>query len=124
MGIHAERSGSIKVHDQWTGQAVTALPIACHIKQPVARILPIVLPCMPSKSLYCMMCHVHCRSAAPEQQAQAAQMRAEALQLLAPFLALPADMAQRVQAAVEAIVSDVFPVFSQVASPAVHFLSE
>lgn len=53
----------------------------------------------------------------PEQRAQAAQMRSEALQLLAPFLALPADMAQRVHAAVEAIVSDVFPVFSQVASP-------
>ncbi len=41
-------------------------------------------------------------------------MRSEALQLLAPFLALPADMAQRVHSAVEAIVSDVFPVFSQV----------
>lgn len=46
-------------------------------------------------------------------------MRTEALQLLAPFLALPADMAQRVHAAVEAIVSDIFPVFSQVNSPSV-----
>lgn len=43
-------------------------------------------------------------------------MRTEALQLLAPFLALPADMVQRVHAAVEAIVSDIFPVFSQVNS--------
>ena len=50
----------------------------------------------------------------PEQRAQAAQVRNEALQLLGPFLALPADIAQRVHSAVEAIVSDVFPVFSQV----------
>ena len=57
---------------------------------------------------------MHCRNAVPEQRAQAAQVLGEALQLLAPFLALPADMAQRVHAAVEAVVSDVFPVFSQV----------
>lgn len=58
-----------------------------------------------------------CRDSAPEQRAQATQLRGEALQLLAPFLALPADQAQRVHAAVEAIVSDVFPVFSQVLQP-------
>ena len=58
-----------------------------------------------------MICH---RNAAPEQRGQATQVRTEALQLLAPFLALPADMVQRVHAAVEAIVSDIFPVFSQV----------
>ena len=57
---------------------------------------------------------VSCRTAVPEQIAQATRVRTEALQLLAPFLALPADMAQRVHAAVESIVSDLFPVFSQV----------
>ena len=58
--------------------------------------------------------HAYRRNTVPEQRAQAAQVRSEALQLLAPFLALPADMTQRVHAAVEAVVSDVFPVFSQV----------
>jgi hypothetical protein len=58
----------------------------------------------------------------PEQRAQATQVRTEALQLLAPFLALPADMAQRVHAAVESIVSDVFPVFSQVDVLCLHGL--
>ena len=58
----------------------------------------------------------------PEQRAQATRVRAEALQLLAPFLALPADMAQRVHAAVESIVSDLFPVFSQVGLLCLHGL--
>lgn len=55
-----------------------------------------------------------CRDVAPEQRGQATQVRIEALQLLAPFLALPADMAGRVHAAVERVVSDFFPTFSQV----------
>lgn len=63
-----------------------------------------------------------CRTTVPEQRAQATRVRAEALQLLAPFLALPADMAQRVHAAVESIVSDLFPVFSQVGLLCLHGL--
>ena len=55
-----------------------------------------------------------CRDVATEQRGQATQVRIEALQLSAPFLALPADIAGRVHAAVERVVSDFFPTFSQV----------
>lgn len=47
-----------------------------------------------------------------EQQSQATQARIEALRLLPPFLALPADTARRVLAAVEAIATDLFPATS------------
>ncbi len=47
-----------------------------------------------------------------EQQSRATQARTEALRLLAPFLALPADNARRVLAAVEGIATDLFPATS------------
>lgn len=47
-----------------------------------------------------------------EQQSWATQARTEALRLLAPFLALPADTARRILAAVEDIATDLFPATS------------
>lgn len=47
-----------------------------------------------------------------EQQSRATQARTEALRLLAPFLALPADTARRILAAVEDIATDLFPATS------------
>lgn len=91
-----------------------------HIEQQTSRFVP--KQALIGLFICLMIHHAYCRSTAPEQQAQAAQVRSEALQLLAPFLALPADMAQRVHAAVEAVASDVFPVFSQVGS--LHTLSD
>ena len=75
--------------------------------KPKCKSAKLLLRVMPST-------HDDSRDAAPEQRGQATQVRIEALQLLAPFLALPADMAGRVHAAVERVVSDYFPTFSQV----------
>jgi hypothetical protein len=52
------------------------------------------------------------RGGTMERQAQNTQARTEALRLLAPFLALPADHSRSVLTAVEAIVTDLFPTLS------------
>lgn len=52
------------------------------------------------------------RGSTAERQATATQARIEALRMLAPFLALPADVARRAIAAVEAVVTDLFPTLS------------
>lgn len=56
---------------------------------------------------------LHCiRGGSTEQQQAATRARTEALRLLPPFLALPADTARRILVAIEAIVTDLFPTLS------------